>query len=111
MNEAKAHAIPIVAFNLSYNPAYQNGVILVNQFDYRQMAKEAIKLLNNYIPVKKTNAYSNISEYETETSIQKNFSTKCQQNKNNIQAKSVQTTHNNQTSPNKYINTKKFFII
>ena len=48
MNEAKAHAIPIVAFNLSYNPAYQNGVILVNQFEYRQMAKEAIKLLNNY---------------------------------------------------------------
>ena len=64
-----------------------------------------VKLLNNYIPVKKTNAYSNISEYETETSIQKNFSTKCQQNKNNIQAKSVQTTHNNQTSPNQYINT------
>ena len=48
MNEAKAHAIPIIAFNLSYNPAYQNGVILVNQFDYKQMAKEAIKLLNNY---------------------------------------------------------------
>ena len=64
-----------------------------------------IKLLNNYIPVKKTNAYSNISEYETEISIQKNFSNKCQQSKNNMQAKSVQTTHNNQTSVNKYTNT------
>ena len=32
-----------------------------------------VKLLNNYIPVKKTNAYSNVSEYETETSIQKIF--------------------------------------
>ena len=48
MNEAKSHVIPIIAFNLSYNPVYQNGVILVNQFDYKQMAKEAIKLLNNY---------------------------------------------------------------
>ena len=33
-----------------------------------------IKLLTNYIPVKKTHAQSNISEYETEPSIQKNFS-------------------------------------
>ena len=32
-----------------------------------------VKLLTNYIPVKKANAHSNISEYETESSIQKNF--------------------------------------
>ena len=78
------------------------------QKEIRKWLKEKhkkIKLLNNYIPVKKTNAYSNISEYETEISIQKNFSNKCQQSKNNMQAKSVQTTHNNQTSVNKYTNT------
>lgn len=37
-----------------------------------------VKLLTNYIPVKKANAHSNISEYETESSIQKNFSNKVQ---------------------------------
>ena len=43
-----------------------------------------VKLLTNYIPVKKANAHSNISEYETESSIQKNFSNKVQKNKNHI---------------------------
>lgn len=62
-----------------------------------------VKLLINYIPVKKANAHSNISEYETESSIQKNFSNKVQKNKNHIQAKSVQTTHNNYISPSKYL--------
>ena len=66
-----------------------------------------MKLLTNYIPVKKANAHSNISEYETETSIQKNFSNKAQKNKNHIQAKSVQTTHNNHASPCKSLNKSK----
>ena len=66
-----------------------------------------VKLLTNYIPVKKANAHSNISEYETETSIQKNFSNKAQKNKNHIQAKSVQTTHNNHVSPCKSLNKNK----
>ena len=61
-----------------------------------------IKLLTNYIPVKKTHFQSNISEYETEPSIQKNFSNKCQKNKQITQAKSVQTTHKNQFSPKKF---------
>jgi hypothetical protein len=64
--------------------------------------QKEIKLLTNYIPVKKTHAQSNISEYETEPSIQKNFSNKCQ--KNNFQAKSVQTTHGNQYDPKKIFN-------
>ena len=63
-----------------------------------------MKLLTNYIPIKKANGQSNISEYETESSIQKNFSNKCQKNKNHLQAKSVQATHNNQISPKKNIN-------
>ena len=66
-----------------------------------------VKLLTNYIPVKKANAHSNISEYETESSIQKNFSNKIQKNKNHIQAKSVQTTHNNHVSPCKSLNKNK----
>ena len=36
-----------------------------------------IKLLSNYVPLKKSHFQSNISEYETEPSIQKNFSYKC----------------------------------
>jgi len=48
MNEAKAHALPIIGFDLSYNPAYQKGVILVDMFDYKQMAKKAVKILSNY---------------------------------------------------------------
>ena len=60
-----------------------------------------IKLLTNYIPVKKTHFQSNISEYETEPSIQKNFSNKCPKNKQMTQAKSVQTNHKNQFSPKK----------
>ena len=66
--------------------------------------QKEIKLLTNYIPVKKTHAQSNISEYETEPSIQKNFSNKCQKNKTNPQAKSVQANHNNQFSPKKIFN-------
>ncbi len=48
INEAKAHGLPIVAFNIDYEPSLQTGVITVNMFDYNAMAKETIKLLNNY---------------------------------------------------------------
>ena len=65
-----------------------------------------MKLLSNYVPVKKTHFQSNISEYETEPSLQKNFPNKNPQNahKPNTQAKSVQNTHSNQFSPNKLFN-------
>ena len=48
MNLAKSYAIPIIGFNLSYIPAYRKGVILVNLYDYKQMAKASVKLLNDY---------------------------------------------------------------
>ena len=48
MNEGKAHGLPIVAFNIDYNPCYQNGVITVKMFDYTSMAREVIKLLKDY---------------------------------------------------------------
>jgi hypothetical protein len=65
-----------------------------------------LKLLSNYVPVKKTYFQSNISEYETEPSIQKNFPNKNLKNahKPNTQAKSVQNTHSNHFSLNRLIN-------
>ena len=76
-----------------------------NQTDNPKCSKKLkeVKLLNNYIPVKKANAYSNISEYETETSIQKNFSNKVHKNINIIKEKSVQNTHNNHLSSEKLL--------
>ena len=74
-----------------------------NQFENSKPIKKTkdIKLFTNYIPVKKANAHSNISEYETEISINKNFSNKVQKNINYFKAKSVQTSHNNRSSPNR----------
>ena len=63
--------------------------------------QKEIKLLTNYIPVKKAHAQSHISDYETEQSIHKNFSSKCQKKKLNKQANSVQITRINKFSPNK----------
>ena len=48
INEGKAHGLPIVAFNIDYEPSLQSGVILVEMLDYKGMARKAIKLLNNY---------------------------------------------------------------
>ena len=46
VNEAKAHGLPIVAFNIDYEPSLQSGVILVDMFDYKEMAKKAIRNIN-----------------------------------------------------------------
>lgn len=48
INEGKAHGLPIVAFNIDYNPSFQDGVITVDMFNYSLMAKEAVKLLKDY---------------------------------------------------------------
>ena len=48
MNEAKAHGLPIVAFNVDYSPCYQKGVITVDMFDYIAMGREIEKLLRDY---------------------------------------------------------------
>jgi len=70
----------------------QNDIL--NNQKIMKKSKE-VKLLNNYIPIKKKQAHSNISEYETEQSIQKNFSNKCKNKQICQKSKSVQTTHNN----------------
>ena len=73
MNLAKSHAIPIIGFNLSYIPAYQKGVILVNLFDYKQMAKAAVKLLDNYEyrKIKGLEAKLSLNEYSNRETIDK----------------------------------------
>ena len=68
MNEGKAHGLPIVAFNVSYSPSYQKGVILVDMLNYTQMGKEAIKLLKDYKYRKKMGMEAKLSlnEYSNE---------------------------------------------
>ena len=48
MNEGKAHGLPIVAFNISYSVPYQDGVILVDMFDIKEMAIKTGQLLKDY---------------------------------------------------------------
>ena len=53
MNEAKAHGLPIVAFNVDYSPCFQKGVIVVDMFDYKSMGNEIAKLLKDFTYRKK----------------------------------------------------------
>ena len=73
MNEGKAHGLPIVAFNVSYSPSYQKGVILVDMLNYTQMAKEAIKLLKDYDYRKRKGIEAKLSlnEYSNEETVNK----------------------------------------
>ena len=48
MNEGKAHGLPIVAFNISYSAPYQDGVILVDMLDIKEMAIKTGQLLKDY---------------------------------------------------------------
>lgn len=48
MNEAKAHGLPVVAFDVPYSPPYHSGVILVDMLDCKSLANETIKLLKDY---------------------------------------------------------------
>ena len=71
MNEGKAHGLPIVAFNVDYCPCYQSGVITVEMFNYKDMAKEAVKLLRNYEYRKKKGEESKLSLDNFETNDEK----------------------------------------
>ena len=73
MNEGKAHGLPIVAFNVSYSPPYQKGVIIVDMLNYKKMAEEAIKLLNNYDYRKKMGMEAKLSlkDYSNRETIDK----------------------------------------
>lgn len=53
MNEAKAHGMAIVGFDIAYCFSYQSGIKTVDMLNYKLMAKEAIKLLKDYNARKK----------------------------------------------------------
>ena len=61
MVEAKAHGMPIVAFNVPYSVPYQSGVINVEMLDCEALAKETIKLLKDYNYRKKMGEISKLS--------------------------------------------------
>ena len=73
MNEGKAHGLPIVAFNVSYSPSYQKGVILVDMLDIEQMAAEVIKLLKSYHyrKVKGMEALLSLKDYSNSETVNK----------------------------------------
>ena len=48
LNEAKAYGLPCVGFNVDYSYPYKKGIIKVEMFDYKELAKEVIKLLKDY---------------------------------------------------------------
>ena len=48
LNEAKAYGLPCVTFDVDYSIPYRSGVIKVEMFNYKELAKEAIKLLKDY---------------------------------------------------------------
>ena len=61
LNEAKAHGLPCVTFDVSYSLPFQKGVIKVDTFDYKGLAAEAVKLLKNYEYRKKMGKEAKIS--------------------------------------------------
>ena len=61
VNEAKAHGLPIVGFNVSYSIPYQTGAITVEVTNYTQMAEECIKLLKDYNYRKKMGMVAKLS--------------------------------------------------
>ena len=73
INEAKAHGLPIVGFNISYSVPYQTGVIRVETTNYTQMAEECIKLLKdyNYRKMKGLEAKESLKRFSNKETIEK----------------------------------------
>jgi len=73
VNEGKAHGLPIVSFNISYSAPIQKGVIVVEIKNYSEMAKEAIKLLNDYDYRKKMGMEAKLSlnDFSNEETVNK----------------------------------------
>ena len=73
MNEGKAHGVPVVAFNCTYSPPYQRGVVLVENMNYTQMAEEAVKLLKdyNYRKIKGLEAKLSLNEFSNKDTVEK----------------------------------------
>lgn len=72
MNEAKAHGLPIVAFDVPFSPPYQDGVITVDLLDCKGLAKETIKLLKDFNYRKRMGEISKLSlnKYSNEETVE-----------------------------------------
>ena len=72
MNEAKAHGLPIVAFDVPFSPPYQDGVITVDLLDCKGLARETIKLLKDFDYRKRMGEISKLSlnKYSNEETIE-----------------------------------------
>ena len=73
ISEAKAFGLPIVGFNVSYSPPYQQGVITCDVTNYTQMAEESIKLLKdyNYRKMKGLEAKESLKRFSNKETIEK----------------------------------------
>ena len=71
MVEAKAHGLPVAAFDVAYSPPYQVGVIGVDMLDCEALANETIKLLKDYDYRKKMGQESKLSlnQFKNEETI------------------------------------------
>ena len=56
--EGKSYGLPIVAFDVPFSPPYQDGLILVDQFNTKSLAEETIKLLKDYKYRKRMGEYA-----------------------------------------------------
>ena len=61
MVEAKAHGLPVAAFDVACSPPYQKGVIGVDMLDCEGLANETVKLLKDYEYRKRMGKQSKLS--------------------------------------------------
>ena len=72
MNEGKAYALPVVAFDIPFSPPFQSGVITVPHLNVEALANETIKLLKdyNYRKRKGMEAKLSLNRFSNENTLQ-----------------------------------------
>ena len=110
MNEAKAHGLPIVAFDVPFSPPYQDGVITVDLLDCKGLARETIKLLKDYNYRKKMGKVSKLSlnQFSNEEIVQmweKLFKSLLSENKKDYREfqKEIENKYYNEKTAKKHI--------
>ena len=110
MNEAKAHGLPIVAFDVPFSPPYQDGVITVDLLDCKGLAKETIKLLKDFNYRKRMGEISKLSlnKYSNEETVEmwgKLFKTLLSEDRNDYREfqKEIENKYYNEKIAKKHI--------
>ena len=110
MNEAKAHGLPIVAFDVPFSPPYQKGVITVDLLDCKGLARETIKLLKDYNYRKKMGEISKLSlnQFSNEETVElwgKLFKSLLSEDKNDYRElqKEIENKYYNENIAKKHI--------